>query len=164
MKAEECPKVDECYKVNMVLDKDMEDFQYAQCIREVCARCPGPTANREDRNDSSKRRMTWEDMKTNREGKGDKPRASGSGRRPNTANEPVMRLQTRVFNLYQERYGNLTELARGVGISVSQIYRVRKGKRPINEKFITGTIKAFPGYKLDDLFCAVMDEKRDVEQ
>jgi len=42
-----------------------------------------------------------------------------------------------------------------MGISVSQIYRVRQGKRPISEKFITGTVKAFPGYKLDDLFYIV---------
>jgi len=86
-------------------------------------------------------------------------KSSGNGRKPNTATEPVMRLETRVFDLYQERYGNLTELARGMGISVSQIYRVRKGKRPINEKFITGTVKAFPGYKLDDLFCVVPGER-----
>jgi len=37
-------------------------------------------------------------------------------------------------------------------ISVSQIYRVREGKRHINQKFIIGAIKAFPQYKLDDLF------------
>jgi len=73
-----------------------------------------------------------------------------------------MRLETRVFNLCQERYGNLADLAKAMGISVSQVYRVRKRKRPINEKFITGTIRAFPGYKLDDLFCVVTDEKRDV--
>ena len=54
MKAEECPKLDECYKVKMVLDKDMEDFQYAQCIREVCARCSGPMANHKDGNDSGR--------------------------------------------------------------------------------------------------------------
>jgi len=39
-----------------------------------------------------------------------------------------------------------------MGISVSQIYRVRQGKRTISEKFITGTIKAFPGHNLDELF------------
>lgn len=45
MKPEDCPKLDECYKVKMVLDKDMEDFQYAECIRQVCANCLGPAAN-----------------------------------------------------------------------------------------------------------------------
>lgn len=39
-----------------------------------------------------------------------------------------------------------------MGISVSQIYRVREGKRSINQKFIIGAIKAFPKHKFDDLF------------
>jgi len=42
-----------------------------------------------------------------------------------------------------------------MGISVSQIYRVRQGKRHINQKFIVGAIKAFPEHKLDDLFYLV---------
>jgi len=63
-----------------------------------------------------------------------------------------MKLETKIFELYPGKYTNLTELAQAMGISVSQIYRVRQGKRPINEKFITGIMKAFPGHKLDDLF------------
>jgi len=63
-----------------------------------------------------------------------------------------MQLRIQVFNVCNGRYANLTELAQAMGISVSQIYRVRQGRRPINEKFIIGSIKAFPGYKLDDLF------------
>jgi len=39
-----------------------------------------------------------------------------------------------------------------MGLSVSQVYRVREGKRGINQKFIIGAKKAFPNYKLDDLF------------
>jgi len=39
-----------------------------------------------------------------------------------------------------------------MGLSVSQVYRVREGKRQINQKFIVGAKKAFPGYGLDDLF------------
>jgi len=39
-----------------------------------------------------------------------------------------------------------------MGISVGHIYKVRQGKRSINQKFIIGAIKAFPGYKLDGLF------------
>ena len=39
-----------------------------------------------------------------------------------------------------------------MGISGGYIYKVRRGKRNINQKFIIGAIKAFPGYKLDDLF------------
>ena len=85
----------------------------------------------------------------------------GSNRqRQETARELVKSLETRVFDLYRERYGNLTNLARAMGISVSQIYRVRQGKRPVSEKFITGTVRAFPGYKLDDLFCIVPDGRR----
>ncbi len=69
----------------------------------------------------------------------------------------AMELQTKVFDVCNGKYANLSELAQAMGISVSQIYRVRQGKRPINEKFITGTIKAFPGYKLDDLSYVAMD-------
>jgi hypothetical protein len=63
-----------------------------------------------------------------------------------------MLLKTRVFDLYIGRYKNLTELAKAMEISVSQIYRVLEGKRNVNRKFIIGAIKAFPGYKFDDLF------------
>jgi len=63
-----------------------------------------------------------------------------------------MLLKTRVFDLYTKRYRNLSELAKAMEISVSQIYRVLEGKRNINRKFIIGAIKAFPGYKFDDLF------------
>ena len=64
----------------------------------------------------------------------------------------VVKLRTRVFDLYNEDYTSLVQLARAMGIANSQIYRVRDGKRTINEKFIIGALKAFPGYKLDDLF------------
>lgn len=84
----------------------------------------------------------------------------GTGPREKAGSVPTMRFCTRVFELYRERYDNLTELAKAMGVSVSQIYRVRQGKRPINEKFITGTIKAFPGYSLDALFCVVPARKR----
>ena len=63
-----------------------------------------------------------------------------------------MKLNTRVFELYKGKYGSLPELARAMGISAGYIYKVRQGKRSINQKFIIGAIKAFPGYKLDDLF------------
>ena len=68
-----------------------------------------------------------------------------------------MRIRTRVFELSSGRYNNLSELAQAMRISVSQIYRVREGRRPINEKFIMGAIRAFPGYKLDDLFYLAPD-------
>jgi hypothetical protein len=64
-----------------------------------------------------------------------------------------MRLKTRVFELfYKGKYENLSEMARAMGIAPSQVYRVRNGQRPINEKFILGAVRAFPGYSLDDLF------------
>ncbi|HJX13825.1 MAG TPA: helix-turn-helix transcriptional regulator [Dehalococcoidales bacterium] len=50
------------------------------------------------------------------------------------------------------RYQNLSDLAKAMGISVSQIYRVREGKRGINEKFLIGAKKAFPDSRLDELF------------
>ncbi len=63
-----------------------------------------------------------------------------------------MIIKTRIFELCNGRYGNLSELAQAMGISVSQVYRVRDGKRNINQKFLIGAIKAFPEHKLDDLF------------
>ena len=63
-----------------------------------------------------------------------------------------MKLNTRLFDLCNGRYRNLTELAQTMGISQDLIYRVRKGERGINRRFIIGATKAFPGYKLDDLF------------
>ena len=66
--------------------------------------------------------------------------------------EGIMIIRTKVFELCNGRYENLSELAQTMGISVSQIYRVREGKRSINQKLIIGALKAFPRHKLDDLF------------
>ncbi len=63
-----------------------------------------------------------------------------------------MKLNTRVFELSNGKYRSLAELAHTMGVSNDLIYRVRKGERGIQQKFIIGAIKAFPGYKLDDLF------------
>ena len=63
-----------------------------------------------------------------------------------------MLVKMKVFEMCDGKYKNLSELARTMGISVSQIYRVRQGKRRINQKFLIGAIKAFPGQKFDDLF------------
>ena len=63
-----------------------------------------------------------------------------------------MIIKTRVFELANGRYHNLSDLARAMELSVSQVYRVREGKRGINEKFIIGAKKAFPEYRLDELF------------
>ena len=64
----------------------------------------------------------------------------------------AMIIRTNIFELGNGKYKNLSELAQAMGISVSQVYRVREGKRSINQKFIVGAIKAFPGHKLSDLF------------
>ncbi len=64
----------------------------------------------------------------------------------------AMIIRTRIFELIDGKYKNLSELAYTMEISVSQIYRVKEGKRHINQKFIIGAIKAFPNYNLDDLF------------
>ena len=63
-----------------------------------------------------------------------------------------MIIRTRIFELCDGHYRNLSELACAMGLSISQVYRVREGKRSINQKFIIGAKKAFPGYGLDDLF------------
>ena len=72
-----------------------------------------------------------------------------------------LKLKTRVFELYNKEYSNLAEVAQAMGISNSQIYRVRDGRRTINEKFIIGALKAFPGYRLDELFYAAPDGSDD---
>lgn len=63
-----------------------------------------------------------------------------------------MVLRTRVFELYPRYYPTLSHLAHVMGISVSEVSRVRSGKRGINQKFIIGALTAFPGSSFDDLF------------
>ena len=63
-----------------------------------------------------------------------------------------MIIKTRVFEMANGKYQNLSDLARAMGLSVSQVYRVREGKRGINEKFIVGAKRAFPESRLDELF------------
>ena len=42
-----------------------------------------------------------------------------------------MIVKTRVFELCNSDYRNLSELAKAMGISISQIYRVQNGERKI---------------------------------
>jgi hypothetical protein len=63
-----------------------------------------------------------------------------------------MLIKTRVFDMANGRFHNLSDLAAAMGLSVSQVYRVREGKRGINEKFIVGAKRAFPDNRLDELF------------
>jgi transcriptional regulator with XRE-family HTH domain len=71
-----------------------------------------------------------------------------------------MIVKTRIFELSNGSYKNLSGLAQAMGISVSQIYRIRQGKRRINQKFIVGAMRAFPQYKLDELFYLVPEPGR----
>ncbi len=58
----------------------------------------------------------------------------------------------RIFELCNEEYKDLSELARNMEISAGQIYRLHQGKCSINQKFIIGAMKAFPECKIGDLF------------
>ena len=64
----------------------------------------------------------------------------------------AMEIRTRIFNLGKDRYGNFADLARAMEISISQVYRVKDGSRPVNHKFIVGAARAFPDCRLGDLF------------
>jgi len=88
------------------------------------------------------------------------PARNGGGATEDTAHKGG-KLRTRVFDLYNGRYSSLVEVARAMGMSNSQIYRVKHGKRTINEKFIIGALKAFPGHRLDDLFYVAPDGSDD---
>jgi hypothetical protein len=67
--------------------------------------------------------------------------------------EPVSKIiRTTLFDIAPQKFQSLSELAGAMGISVSQVYRVREGKRGINEKFIVGAKIAFPEMRLDELF------------
>lgn len=63
-----------------------------------------------------------------------------------------MIVKTTIVQLCDGKYKNLSELARAMGISVSQVYRVKEGKRNINQKFVIGALEDFPEYQLGDLF------------
>jgi len=52
----------------------------------------------------------------------------------------------------EQKFPNLVSLAEAMGLSVSQVYRVREGKRGINQKFIVGASRAFPECGLEELF------------
>ncbi len=68
-----------------------------------------------------------------------------------------MIIKTTVCDLTDGKFNNLSDLAHTMGISVSQVYRVKTGKRTINQKFITGAVKAFPQYRLDQLFYLALE-------
>lgn len=59
-----------------------------------------------------------------------------------------MRLKTRLFDFGYP----MAQLAVMLDVSPSQVYRIKQGKRGINEKFIVGALSAFPDKKWEDLF------------
>lgn len=60
------------------------------------------------------------------------------------------RLRTRLFDL--EEGHDMKKLAYLFKLSMSEIYRVRQGKRGIGERFIVGALTSFPEYKFEELF------------
>ena len=66
-------------------------------------------------------------------------------------------IKTRVFEPSMGKHQDLSDLAQAMGISVAHLYRVHKGKRSINQKFIVGAMRAFPGDKLDGLFYLLLE-------
>jgi hypothetical protein len=64
----------------------------------------------------------------------------------------AMIVKTRVFEFCDREFGNLSHLVSAIGISVSQVCRVKEGWRSINHKFIVGAALAFPSRSLDELF------------
>lgn len=66
-----------------------------------------------------------------------------------------MIVKTRIFELCNNDYENLSELAQAMEISIDRICRVWEGTHPIDQKIIVGAMKAFPNHKLHDLFYLV---------
>jgi len=87
----------------------------------------------------------------------DKKGKGESGGHKSRSEVMTMKLETRVFELYNRKYTSLPEVAQAMGMKPFQIYRVRQGKCSISEKFIIRALKAFPGYTLNDLFYVAPD-------
>ena len=54
MKAEDCPELDTCYKIKMILDKGLLGWQYAEAIRAVL--CQVRWQNSGEGGDANRRR------------------------------------------------------------------------------------------------------------
>ena len=64
-----------------------------------------------------------------------------------------MAIRTRIFELAPSfGYETLSALARAMDCSPGYLGRVSRNERSINQKFITGALRAFPGKAFDDLF------------
>jgi hypothetical protein len=82
------------------------------------------------------------------------------GNNPVTSERLVMDIRTKIFELGRGKYRTLPVLARSMGLSANQVYRVWKGELGIDQEFIIGAIKAFPECHLGDLFYITADDKR----
>lgn len=67
-------------------------------------------------------------------------------------------MQTTVFDLARERGWSLRTLATAMGMSHSEVVRVKSGQRPIGGLFIRGALRAFPDKSFDELFTVEREE------
>ena len=64
-----------------------------------------------------------------------------------------MQIRTRLFDK-KPGYGT-GQLASILGISSSQVYRIKCGKRKVSATFVANALYAFSEYKFEDLFYIV---------
>jgi len=62
----------------------------------------------------------------------------------------IGKLKTKIFDLEEGR--DMKKLAILTGLSLSEIYRIKEGKRGVHDRFIVGVLTAFPEKKFEDLF------------
>lgn len=63
-----------------------------------------------------------------------------------------MKVNTRVFSMYEKHYKGIKELSAAMGIPESHLTDVRDGREYIDHKFVVGATRAFPQYNLGDMF------------
>lgn len=61
-----------------------------------------------------------------------------------------MEIKTKLFQIYPQC--NMAQLATLTRLSLSQVYRVKQGKRKVSASFIAEILTTFPNYKFEDLF------------
>lgn len=61
-----------------------------------------------------------------------------------------MEIKAGLFQVYPEC--NMVQLATSTCLSLSQVYRIRQGKRKVSASFIAGVLAALPYHKFEDLF------------
>lgn len=55
----------------------------------------------------------------------------------------------------------MCELSLIAGVSLSQIYRIRQGKRQISGNFVARVLSALPDFKFEDLFYIEKEAKNE---